>query len=107
MQTEQPLPIKIRLWLNHKIVLSYKTSYYKEPEIAVSLQMVQALVKMVRINCYGYNKAAICKMVLMYQKHLRNILPHPNNSSYAKSVLKLEEIITTAKFYLQNTSCKS
>src|SRR3989304_3941193 len=105
MEKKQPFPIMVRLWLNHKVVLSYKTNHYKAPEIATSLRMCQDIAKMVRANCDGYNIAGICRMILMYQNYLRKILPHPYNSSYESSLLKLEEIISYAKNHLKTKTC--
>ncbi|MES2590872.1 MAG: hypothetical protein V4608_03220 [Bacteroidota bacterium] len=104
MQTEQPLPIKVRIWLNHKVILSHKTNHYKDKEVAESLSKCLVILRAVRKNCIGYNKEAICRMLLAHENHLRKILPHPNNASYAKALLILEEMISTAKNHLQ---CKS
>ena len=96
---KQPFPIKVRLWLNHKVVLSFKSPHYQNATIQESLKKCQEIVKLVRTNCGGYNSVAICKMIRVNEQHLRNILPNPNNSSFEKSLLKLEEILTYAKSY--------
>jgi hypothetical protein len=98
-RTEQPFPIKVRLWLNHKVVLSYKSKWYQEKSIVASLRTCQDLVKMVRANCGGYNMNAICSMIRLNENNLYNILPAPNNPSYERQLLKLQEILTTAKSY--------
>lgn len=103
LRTDQPLPIKVRIWLSHKVILSQKTNHYKNPEIAKSLQMCQEIAKMVRRNCTGYNTTAICNMILSHQKHLRNILPDTANNSYKSSLEKLEDIFTAARLHLQRT----
>lgn len=98
----QPFPIKVRLWLNHKVVLSYHSPHYQNQIIQESLKKCQAIVKMVRANCGGYNIGAICNLIRVNEEHLKNILPNPNNPSYEKAVNKLNEILTYAKQYSQN-----
>jgi hypothetical protein len=99
-RTDQPLPIKVRIWLSHKVILSHKTRHYKNPEVAASLDKCRVIAKMVRSNCIGYNKGAICRMLLAHEQHLRNILPDVSNSSYKSSLDKLENILNDALTYI-------
>jgi hypothetical protein len=98
---QQPFNITVRLWLNHKFVLSQKSAWFKQKDVSNSLQLCKDIAKMVRANCSSYDIPQICRMILMHQKHLYNILPSPNNSSYNSQFEKLNYIINYAKNYIK------
>lgn len=100
-QNNISFPSMVRIWLSHKIVLSYKSNHYKSAEVSSSLNFCMDIAKMVKANCGGYDTRRISRMILTHEKHLRNILPNPNNDSYKRQAEKLEFIISTAKTNLR------
>lgn len=101
-QTKTPkeqLAISLRLWINHKRILAKHSKYYKQPEQAKSISAIYSLYMLVKRNCNEYNLQQLCKLVIVNEKHLRNILPAPANTSYQTQVEKLENLLFTAKSF--------
>lgn len=97
--TKQEFTVKVRLWLNHKRVMSSKSEHYKKPQVIISLGKVHDLVKMVRKDCTNFTMPQICQLIRIHQEHLYNILPNMNNRSYKGELEKLNMIITIANSY--------
>ena len=52
---------------------------------------------MVKRNCAEYTIRQLAKQVLQYQNDLLNILPAPNNPSYARQYDKINNLIQLSK----------
>ena len=96
---KEQLAIGLRLWINHKRVLAKHSKYYLQPVQANSISAIYSLYQLVKRNCNEYNLQQLCRMVVINEKHLRNILPAIANTSYNTQVEKLENLLITAKLY--------
>jgi hypothetical protein len=54
-------------------------------------------MQMVKRNCAEYTIRQLAKQVLQYQNDLLNILPAPNNPSYARQYDKINNLIQLSK----------
>lgn len=84
-------------WLNHKRVLASKSNYYKQSLVAKSITTTYNLLKFLQRNCNEYTMETLCKMILIYEKQLKLILPASKNPSYLSQLIKLNNIIEAAK----------
>lgn len=91
----------VMVFIKHKKTLADTSanSYYRNPLFMNSIGQCHSLVLMAKRDCNEYNFSSLCKVVLMHEKHLRNILPSFSNKSYKSQVETLENLILTANTY--------
>jgi len=97
--TKQRFAAMVRIWINHKKAIAEhsESSHYKNAVILKSFSKINDLLKLAKRDCNEYNLSDLCKMIVINESDLRNILPAMRNASYKTQVEKLEFILTTAK----------
>lgn len=91
----------ILVFIKHKKMIAEKSqsSYYRNSMFLSSISQCHNLIQVARRNCNDNSFSTLCRIFLMHEKHLRNILPASNNKSYLSQVEVLENLIQTAKTY--------
>ena len=89
--------IRLRLWINHKRVLAKHSTFYKQADKAHSISATYSLLLLVKRNCENYSLQDLCRLVLINEKHLWNMLPATTNKSYPSQLEKLQQLLTIAK----------
>ncbi len=99
--SKEDLAIRLRIYINHKHVLASKCqSHYLDAGIAKSMRLVYDLFSMVKRDyCAQHTMDQLCRMVILHENNLSNILPRSAHKHYKKQVEKLERILEDARKY--------
>jgi len=88
---------KSRTWLNHKIILSRSSNWYKTKGIKTALIYVQSNFASF-LNTKGqYSAGQLALLIKRNEALLETILPIPNNPSYQNSLTVLNQLINEAE----------
>jgi hypothetical protein len=97
----EPIEKRIYKFITHSEVLEKVSVNYHKMAFATSLDKCREIKRAIKYHDFKMPARELAKMVLMYQKHLYNILPSSKNTSYKNSLTKLQQIITDARNMLE------
>lgn len=92
--TQRQFIEKTKTWVNHKIILSNKSNWYKSTFNKSSMHHVKSIFTPI------LNNTNVCQLAIIIKRNeslLEAVLPIPNNPSYENSLLLLKQIIQEAE----------
>lgn len=91
---------EIRRYLQHKMLLSHVSPWYKKGPVAHSLAMCNQAFTNIVNDSAAYSLKKICEVVIAHRDHLHNILPAEKNNSYPNCMARLKYIVQYAHEFL-------
>ena len=88
---------KSRTWLNHKIILSKSSNWYKIKSVKTALIYVQSNFASFLSTNGQYSAGQLALLIKRNEAFLEIILPIPNNPSYQNSLTILNQLINEAE----------
>lgn len=91
--SEEQFRQKAKTWLNHKLILSKSSQWYKNPRIFSAVEHVRAIFNNFLLSPGKYN---VCELAIKIKKHediLMAVLPMPGNPSYDNAFAALTQLI--------------
>ncbi|MDF2449427.1 MAG: hypothetical protein K0R26_1931 [Bacteroidota bacterium] len=88
-------------WVNHKIVLSYKSNWYKLPWRKAAMIKVNDAFAMVLRKGAKFSIGQLAVLITKNKELLHAVLPDPTNASYQTQVYILDALINEAEIIKQ------
>lgn len=86
-----------KTWLNHKLILSKSSNWYKTKGIKEAIIYVRSNFADFLNSKGNYSAGQLAILIKRNEAVLETILPIPNNPSYEKSFLMLKELVNQAE----------
>jgi len=88
---------KARTWINHKLILSNSSHWYKTKGIKEAVIYVRGHFADFLNTKANYSAGQLAILIKRHEGHLETMLPIPNNPSYENSLLLLKQLIAEAE----------
>lgn len=95
--TQSQFTQKAKTWLNHKIVLSRSSNWYKIPYRKMAVVKVQDNFTGFLIHTANYSVFQLAILLKRNEALLETILPIPSNPSYENSYQLLKTLLAEAE----------
>ena len=85
------LSVKIVKYLNHKLLLASKSTYYQAPEFKQALEWAYSIKEYLKYHA-GLSDRDVAVIIKPQQQNLEKLLPCRETKSYESSVKNCEQI---------------
>ncbi len=87
----------LKRYVNHKLILSKKSSYYNNLKLIKSLETCKAIMYTYCGKHSNLTDKQVSNLILGHKQQLFDILPADNNKSFNSSVANYNNLITLAQ----------
>ena len=91
---------KVKRFINHKIVLSTKSTWYNNAKQRISIEHAYYLMRSFCKDAAYLKPQDVARLVIQNKHHLFNILPADQNPSFQSSLTNYNEIIKESELLL-------
>ena len=95
--TNEDFKMKFKKWLNHKLILSQKSQWYRQKRLQDAVQHVNNIFGTFLLYPSNYNVFQLAMQVRKHEDLLMVLLPIPNNPTYESAFNTLAELLMHAE----------